>query len=59
MNEMSHADAHYLPGKTDELAKRVLPHLRKNDILMTVGAGDITKVGPQILELLRRDGRSS
>ena len=59
VKEMSHADAHYLPGKTEELARSVLPHLKKNDILMTVGAGDITKVGPQILELLRSNGRSA
>ncbi len=59
VDEMSHADAHYLGGATADIAKSVIPFLQSSDILMTVGAGDITRVGPQILELLRSDGRSS
>ena len=59
VSEMSHANAHYIKGNVKELARVVMPYLQSNDILMTVGAGDITTVGPQILELLKTDGRSA
>lgn len=36
----------------DGLAKRVAPHLRKGDLVMTLGAGDVTRIGPELLELL-------
>lgn len=59
VSEMSHANAHYLKGDIKDLAKNVIPYLQSNDILMTVGAGNITTVGPQILELLKQNGRSA
>ena len=37
---------------TGELAGKVIPFLEPNDLVMTIGAGDVTSVGPQILDLL-------
>lgn len=50
--EINHKNVHYLKGQIANLASDVIPFLQPNDILMTIGAGDITGVGPQIIELL-------
>lgn len=54
VQSMQHANAHYMPGSVNELASKVIPYLQPNDLIMTVGAGDITSVGPQILDLLKQ-----
>jgi len=38
--------------RKDRLAERVRPVLRPGDMVITLGAGDIWKVGPELLELL-------
>ena len=38
--------------RKDQLAQEVLPHLREGDMVLTLGAGDIWKVGKQLVELL-------
>ncbi len=50
--EINHKNVHYIKGQIANLASEVIPFLQPNDILMTIGAGDITGVGPQIIELL-------
>jgi len=52
---ISHRDIHYIEGSADELARKVMPYLRSGDLLLTIGAGDVTKVGPQVVELLKQD----
>ena len=42
-----------LGGPVSGLADVVLPELRAGDLLLTLGAGDITTVGPAVLEALR------
>jgi UDP-N-acetylmuramate--alanine ligase len=42
---------HYAPR--DALAERLLRLLQPNDLLMTLGAGDVTEVGPVVLAGLR------
>jgi UDP-N-acetylmuramate--alanine ligase len=54
VNELKHENAHYVPGPVSELASRVIPFLKPNDLIMTVGAGDITSVGPQILDYFKQ-----
>lgn len=49
---MKHADAHYLGGPTAQLAEKLKPYLRSGDLVLTIGAGDVTKVGPQLLKVL-------
>lgn len=41
----------YVPGRL-EAAERITKLLRPDDVLLTVGAGDITNVGPEVLMLL-------
>ena len=41
-----------LVGPVGGVAEEILPDLRPGDLVLTLGAGDITSVGPQILALL-------
>ena len=45
-------DVTYEPAGQD-LAERVAPRLRPGDLVLTLGAGDITKLGPLMLSVLR------
>ncbi|HEX8538355.1 MAG TPA: UDP-N-acetylmuramate--L-alanine ligase [Cystobacter sp.] len=45
-----------LVEKRTELARALLPRLREGDLVLTLGAGDITQVGPELAELLRQHG---
>ena len=47
----SAAKVKYVPRK--ELSAFLASFLKKGDILVTMGAGDVTKVGPEILEFLK------
>lgn len=40
----------------DEAADRIAADLRAGDVFFTVGAGDVDRVGPMVLERLRRRG---
>lgn len=44
-----------LAGPVDRAADVVRPELRPGDLVLTLGAGDITTVGPRLLELLGTD----
>ena len=50
IKESSRVDASYIPR--DKIAKFLAEHLQPGDVLVTMGAGDITKVGPEVLQLL-------
>ncbi|MDE3096585.1 MAG: UDP-N-acetylmuramate--L-alanine ligase [Chloroflexota bacterium] len=43
-------------GTLDEAAERIAGDLRAGDVFVTVGAGDIDRVGPKVIEKLRRGG---
>ncbi len=51
--EVDHPNSHYLSGPTSELPTRIKALLQPNDLVITIGAGDITNIGPQLLQLLR------
>ncbi len=51
--EVNNANSHYVPGPTSELATKVKVFLEPNDLVITIGAGDITNIGPELLQLLR------
>ncbi|HEY9680843.1 MAG TPA: UDP-N-acetylmuramate--L-alanine ligase [Oculatellaceae cyanobacterium] len=51
---MDHPTARYLPGTVAELVPQVLKQLRPNDIVLTIGAGDITKLGPLLVAELNK-----
>ncbi len=50
--EIKHGNSVYLPGTISELANKVKPHLKPGDLVLTIGAGDITKLGAELLKLL-------
>jgi UDP-N-acetylmuramate--alanine ligase len=47
-----HRDVHLVPSRKD-LALSIDSRVRSGDIVITLGAGDITKTGPEVLERLR------
>lgn len=40
-------------GKFEEIPSSVAPYLREGDIVLTLGAGDIYKAGPAILDIIK------
>ncbi|MET0401236.1 MAG: UDP-N-acetylmuramate--L-alanine ligase [Cystobacter sp.] len=50
-----HRDVTFVEKRTD-VARALLPRLREGDLVLTLGAGDITQVGPELVELLRQQG---
>lgn len=51
-DEINHKRVKYLPGRTAQLPAAVAPLLEPGDLILTIGAGDITKVGTELLKLL-------
>lgn len=45
-------NAIYIKGSIAEAAKQIAPQIQKGDIVLTLGAGDITKIGGEINGLL-------
>jgi len=45
-------------GRFEEIAGRVAEEAREGDVVLTLGAGDIYKMGPAVLELLKERGPS-
>ncbi|MDD3236521.1 MAG: UDP-N-acetylmuramate--L-alanine ligase [Candidatus Gastranaerophilales bacterium] len=54
VKQICHKDAVYISGKMDEAAKKILPLLKPSDIVLTLGAGDVTKIGPLMNEIYNR-----
>ncbi len=52
-----HRDANFVPVRS-ELAARVTSRLQPGDVLITLGAGDITHAGEEILALLSPEARA-
>lgn len=48
-------EALWLPDRADAAAT-LLPHLQSGDLVITVGAGDVTAVGPELVSLLTSGG---
>ncbi|MEJ2535812.1 MAG: UDP-N-acetylmuramate--L-alanine ligase [Calditrichia bacterium] len=56
--ELGHRDVHYVPEKT-KLASYVLKRLQPNDLVITIGAGDIWKVSDELVEKLKEKYRTT
>ncbi|WP_150253667.1 UDP-N-acetylmuramate--L-alanine ligase [Nocardiopsis deserti] len=56
-SRVAHDRVRYVPGR-DEAVRRVAELARPGDIVLTMGAGDVTDLGPRIVEALaeRADG---
>jgi len=52
MQRRGHMDVEFIP-RPEEIAEKVYPRLQPGDIVVTLGAGDIYKVGEHLLELLQ------
>ena len=46
--EINHKNVKYISGNIDECAGKIYPELKENDIVITLGAGSITKLGKLI-----------
>jgi len=53
IQQVSHIDVEFI-AKTEDMEEAILKELKEGDVLITQGAGSITKIGPQILERLRQ-----
>jgi len=40
----------------EKMAQELLPMLEEGDLVLTLGAGNIVKVGEELLQLLQKDG---
>ena len=45
--------AHWISGNMQEVATKILPLLKENDVVISLGAGTITHLCPEILKLVR------
>lgn len=51
VNDIKNVKAKYIPGDMKEVAAKILPELQSGDVVITLGAGTITKIGSYLLEL--------
>lgn len=56
--EIKHENVVYLSGATADLPAKIVPHLAPGDIVLTIGAGDITSIGKPLLELLSKEQKN-
>lgn len=62
--EVEHKDVKYIGGAVKDITDTVMSELKAGDLLLTVGAGDITNIGPKLLKMLqgaevKENGRNS
>ncbi len=48
ISEINHKNAKYISGNIEEASKKIYPLLEENDIVITLGAGTVTKIGSLI-----------
>lgn len=56
LQQRGHADVRFVPARAD-LAAAIAREAREGDVVMLLGAGDIIRVGTDLLQQLRRSGR--
>ncbi|MBA3855712.1 MAG: UDP-N-acetylmuramate--L-alanine ligase [Cyanobacteria bacterium PR.3.49] len=54
VSEMNHANVKHLAGKTADLPTQIAGFLEPNDLVLTIGAGDITDVGSELIKCLKK-----
>jgi UDP-N-acetylmuramate--alanine ligase len=54
LRRRGHADVRFVPARAD-VAAALVPHLRGGDMVVTLGAGDVYKVGDDLLHALARE----
>ncbi len=53
IRQFGHKNAHYI-GDIETAAEKVREHLREGDLLITLGAGSVSKLSEQMLEILNQ-----
>lgn len=53
IGELKHPNAKHLSGPTKELPAKITAFLQPNDLVLTIGAGDITDVGGELVKCLK------
>ncbi len=48
--EIPHNNVHYIPGSVEEVADFIYSKIQPDDMILTIGAGDITRLGNIIIE---------
>ncbi len=56
IRDRGHRDVAHL-GDLEKALQALLPELRPGDLVLTLGAGSISSLGPRLLEALRAEGR--
>jgi len=51
--QLQHRAAHYVKGPLENVAEEIIKEMRENDIVLTMGAGTITKLGRIILDMVK------
>lgn len=52
--ELKHKDSIWVGGSIEEACEKILPMLKPYDIVLTLGAGSVTKIGPTLEELSQK-----
>lgn len=47
-------DVEYIEGNIQQAAEKIAPKIKENDLILTIGAGDITKIGGLLNDLLTK-----
>jgi UDP-N-acetylmuramate--alanine ligase len=55
LQEAGHPDAHF-GGSLDEIARELPGELREGELVLTLGAGDVVRLGPELLVALESNG---
>jgi UDP-N-acetylmuramate--alanine ligase len=50
-----HRDVHYAGGDRDRVVRQLLEVLRPGDVVVTLGAGDVGQIGPELLHRLEAE----
>ena len=50
-SKLNHKDSVWVGGSIDEACEKIIPMLKPYDIVLTLGAGSVTKVGSRLKEL--------
>ena len=48
ISEIEHKNAKYISGNIEEVSQKIYSLLKENDIVITLGAGTVTKIGSLI-----------
>lgn len=52
VKDMNHKNCEYVSGNIQDASEKIFPQLKNNDIVITLGAGTITKMGNMLLKEL-------